>query len=324
MQAYQIGKTEYNLQDLAVVSSQDIQGKYHQFTTILRQHNVSGRENAFDKLVNLFLCKIVDEKNNPDKLHFYWKGISYDNPFDLQDRLQALYQIGMLQFLGEEVTYIKDTDVEQAFRFYKNDPNETQKAIREMFRKQFLPIMTLPLSTFITKNCFNKTQLSYLKMVQMLQDIRLTTEQENQFLGDMFEGFLDQGVKQSEGQFFTPMPIVKFILKSLPLADVIHNSDDTPKAIDYACGAGHFLNEYATEVQNSLLSKQRANICLAHFMLKPSVSKKNIDFQKWQKYHSIHVWARNDIQIVYPMLYWQMMISNIILIIFSLPIHPTV
>lgn len=38
----------------------DIQKKYHEFATILRQHNVSGRENAFDKLVNLFLAKIVD------------------------------------------------------------------------------------------------------------------------------------------------------------------------------------------------------------------------------------------------------------------------
>ena len=51
----------------------------------------------------------------------------------------------------------------------------------------------------------------------MLQDIRLQSENQNQFLGDMFEGFLDNGVKQSEGQFFTPMPIVKFILNSLPL-----------------------------------------------------------------------------------------------------------
>jgi type I restriction-modification system DNA methylase subunit len=33
----------------------------------------------------------------------------------------------------------------------------------------------------------------------------------------MFEGFLDQGIKQSEGQFFTPMPICRFILMSLPL-----------------------------------------------------------------------------------------------------------
>jgi hypothetical protein len=41
-----------------------------------------------------------------------------------------------------------------------------------------------------------------LRIVQMWQDIRLTYPHgHNQFLGDMFEGFLDQGVKQSEGQF---------------------------------------------------------------------------------------------------------------------------
>ena len=298
LQAYQIGKTEYNLQDLAVVSSQDIQGKYHQFATILRQHNVSGRENAFDKLVNLFLCKIVDEKNNPDKLHFYWKGISYDNPFDLQDRLQALYQIGMLQFLGEEVTYIKDTDVEQAFRFYKNDPNETQKAIREMFRK--LKFFTNNDFAFIdvhNQKLFQQNSAVLLKMVQMLQDIRLTTEQENQFLGDMFEGFLDQGVKQSEGQFFTPMPIVKFILKSLPLADVIHNSDDIPKAIDYACGAGHFLNEYATEVKQ-LLEQKNSEQMPSEFYAQTVGIEKEYRLSKVAKV-SAFMYGQDDIQIVY-------------------------
>ena len=59
-----------------------------------------------------------------------------------------------------------------------------------------------------------------LQIVQMLQDTKLQSETQNQFLGDMFEGFLDQGVKQSEGQFFTPMPIVKFILNSLPLESI--------------------------------------------------------------------------------------------------------
>ena len=40
------------------------------------------------------------------------------------------------------------------------------------------------------------------EIVQMLQDIKLQNEEEqHQFLGDLFEGFLDQGVKQSEGQF---------------------------------------------------------------------------------------------------------------------------
>ena len=74
--AYEIGKTKYSLKDLSNISSNDIQGKYHEFAAILRQHNVSGRENAFDKLVNLFLCKIVDETNNSKELKFYWKTIA--------------------------------------------------------------------------------------------------------------------------------------------------------------------------------------------------------------------------------------------------------
>ncbi|MDP2098302.1 MAG: restriction endonuclease subunit S [Methylobacter sp.] len=65
----------------------------------------------------------------------------------------------------------------------------------------------------------------------------------------MFEYFLDQGIKQSEGQFFTPMPICKFILMSLPLESLIQNSTAAPKAIDYACGAGHFLNELAAQIK---------------------------------------------------------------------------
>jgi len=90
IQPYQIGKDKYSLADLHAISASDQQKKYHEFATILRQHNVSGRENAFDKLVNLFLCKLVDEIENPDDLKFYWKGVAYDSHFDLMDRLQQL------------------------------------------------------------------------------------------------------------------------------------------------------------------------------------------------------------------------------------------
>jgi len=55
--------------------------QYHRFATILRQHNISGRENAFDKLVNLILCKLVVETENPGDLKFYWKGVAYDTHF---------------------------------------------------------------------------------------------------------------------------------------------------------------------------------------------------------------------------------------------------
>ena len=65
---------------------------------------------------------------------------------------------------------------------------------------------------------FKKNATVLSEVVQMWQGLRLKTDAPNQFLGDMFELFLDDGIKQSEGQFFTPLPICKFIVASLPLA----------------------------------------------------------------------------------------------------------
>ncbi len=252
-QAYKIGKDKYSLKDLKAVSSKDIQGKYHEFATILRQHNISGRENAFDILVNLFLCKVVDEDSNrrdsKNELKFYWKGIAYDDPFSLQDRLQELYRDGMEKFLNEEITYIENVEIEKAFSVFSNKPNMTRDTIQELFKKQkFFTNSDFSFLQVHNEKLFHQNFEVLLKIVKMLQDIKLTgAEEEHQFLGDMFEGFLDQGVKQSEGQFFTPMPIVKFIINSLPIETVI-KEQNSPKSIDYACGAGHFLNEVASNM----------------------------------------------------------------------------
>lgn len=263
--AYEIGKTKYTLKDLNTISSNHIQGKYHEFATILRQHNVSGRENAFDKLVNLFLCKIVDETNNPEELKFYWKGIAYDDQFSLIDRLQKLYQDGMQRFLGEDVVYISADQIDKAFDFFKNDPDATKDTIKKYFKElKFFNNNDFGFIDVHNEKLFYQNTAVLLKIVQMLQDIKLKSEanakEEHQFLGDMFEGFLDQGVKQSEGQFFTPMPIVKFILKSLPLESIITKGDEIPKVIDFACGAGHFLNEYAKEIKPIVEKEKEAKI----------------------------------------------------------------
>lgn len=240
---YEIGKTKFQLSDLKNISSKDIQGKYHEFATILRQHNVSGRENAFDKLVNLFLCKVVDEKKNQEELKFYWKGKAYDNPFDFQDRLQQLYKEGMKEFLGEDITYIDNNQIDSYFEHL--DLHAIQSKMKDVLKE--LKFFTNNDFAFIdvhNEKLFYQNFEVLLKIAKMIQDISLTTSDENQFLGDMFEGFLDQGVKQSEGQFFTPMPIVKFIINALP-------NKQNPKVIDYACGAGHFLNEYFTTNKGS-------------------------------------------------------------------------
>ncbi len=251
IQPYQIGKNKYGVEDLSPISASDQQKKYHEFATILRQHNVSGRENAFDKLVNLFLCKLVDEIENPNDLKFYWKGVAYDTHFDLMDRLQQLYQAGMGKFLGEDITYINQADVFNAMRFIRQDPDATQRAVWGLFIKQkFFTNSDFSLIDVHNQKLFYQNAEVLLKILQMWQDIRLThSDGHNQFLGDMFEGFLDQGVKQSEGQYFTPMPICRFILMSLPLDSMVQQHGSPPKAIDYACGAGHFLTELALQLK---------------------------------------------------------------------------
>ena len=249
---FDIGTRPFAVTDLKEVDSVAIQKKYHQFATIMRQHNVSGRENAFDKLVNIFLAKIKDESENPNNLKVYWKGAAQDNYFDLQDRLQELYKKGMDEFLDEEITHVTNDEIEDAFVLFKSKKDETKRTILEKFKEikyytnndfAFLDVHNRPL--------FFKNGAILKEVVQMLQDIKLKTDGsgQNQFLGDLFEGFLDQGVKQSEGQFFTPMPIVRFLVSSLPLKNLIENSESVPKMIDYACGAGHFLNEYATQIR---------------------------------------------------------------------------
>ncbi|MDR1663734.1 MAG: N-6 DNA methylase, partial [Clostridiales bacterium] len=69
------------------------------------------------------------------------------------------------------------------------------------------------------------------------------------------------------GQFFTPVPITKFIISSLPIKEFGDKklekgeTEVLPKTIDFACGSGHFLTEYMEQVQNIIesLDVSRAN-----------------------------------------------------------------
>lgn len=187
IQPYHVGKEKYTLADLHGIAAADQQKKYHEFATILRQHNVSGRENAFDKLVNLFLCKLVDETENPQELKFYWKGVAYDTHFDLIDRLQQLYQKGMGKFLGETITYIDQGAVQNAMCFVKQNPDATQKAVWHLFLQQkFFTNNDFSLIDVHNEKLFYQNADVLLKILQMWQDIRLTNSVgNNQFLGDI-------------------------------------------------------------------------------------------------------------------------------------------
>ena len=290
---YEIGKSKRTIASINPIKSDDIQKKYHEFATILRQHNVSGRENAFDKLVNLFLAKIIDEKDNPDDLWFTWKNAS-DTFYKLHDRIQKLYRKGMKDFLKEEVTYIDNEAIEEAFRLFKHDPDATKDTTLDYFRQ--LKFYTNSDFAFIdvhNESLFFQNSIILLKIIRMLQDIKLKTQEQNQFLGDLFEGFLDQGIKQSEGQFFTPTPIVKFLVSSLPLEQFVNDKTAVPYVIDYACGAGHFLNEYATQIREYIPSTK-----LSDYYSQIVGIEKEYRLSKVAKV-SAFMYGQDEIQIVY-------------------------
>ena len=298
VQPYHIGKDKYTVADLKAVNNETIKRKYSEFSNILRQHNVGAHENAFDKLVNLFLAKVVDETNNPDELHFYWKGAAYDDDFQLQDRLQRLYRDGMKKFLGEEVTYIEDAEIDKAFRRFKNDPDATRKTIKDYFRAlKFFSDNDFSFISVHNKKLFQQNAAILRKVILMLQDIRLKDSDTHQFLGDLFEGFLTKGVKQSEGQFFTPMPIVRFIVTSLPLEQLVKDSQDVPYAIDYACGAGHFLTEYADRIKEFVL-KYRPDLPLQDYYARITGIEKEYRLSKVSKV-SAFMYGHDETQIVY-------------------------
>ncbi|EKK5710668.1 N-6 DNA methylase, partial [Campylobacter coli] len=90
------------------------------------------------------------------------------------------------------------------------------------------------------------------EIVELFANYKLTQNSTNQFLGNLFELFLQKGMKQDEGQFFTPIQICEFIMYSLPLQEMLSKSSKVLRVIDYACGAGHFLNTYANELKRYL------------------------------------------------------------------------
>ena len=247
---FDIGNKKYSIDDLKEIDSSSMQKKYHQFATILRKYNVSSKENAFDKLVNLFLAKIVDEISYPNELKCLWKGAAFDNYYDMQDRLQSLYKKGMEEFFKDTVAHVDNSEIEKAFSFLKSQADEAKNTILGHFRTlKYYNNNPFAFLDVHNESLFYQNAVILKEIVNMIQDIKIKNQTQNQFLGDLFEGFLDQGIKQSEGQFFTPMPIVKFLISSLPLENLIYQSTDIPKVIDYACGAGHFLTEYANQIK---------------------------------------------------------------------------
>ena len=230
---------------------------FNQFAEILRHNVVSDKPNAFNKIFNLFLCKIVDEDRKPDEeLKFQW--IETDTDEELQKRLSDLYKQGMKEYLTKDVTDYNDEQV--AEKLYALDQS-VRDEIREMFTKVRLHKNNeFAFKEVYDEKSFRENSVVVREVVELLQPFQIRYGHKQQFLGDFFELLLSTGIKQEAGQFFTPVPIAKFIISSLPIREIIERkikndeSNFLPYIIDYAAGSGHFLTEAMDEVQKIIES----------------------------------------------------------------------
>jgi len=280
------------INDLDEIKQEDSSFIFNRFLEILRHNVVSDKGNAFNRIFTLFLCKIYDEKINEstdDELGFQWlEGIDDHRTFQL--RLTDLYKNGMHEFLEKVVTDFSETEFNNRF-------NYLEESLRNQILIEFQKIRLEKNNEFAIKDVydeqsFNENAVVVKEIVELLQNFKLRYTKKQQYLSDFFELLLTTGLKQESGQFFTPVPVAQFIIKSLPIDKIVEEKlsgtkieNDTllPYVMDYASGSGHFLTETMHEIQR-LLDKK--NDKAYH----PSVAKK---IRNWKDDH--FAWAINYI-----------------------------
>lgn len=289
---YKIESKALRRKDLKELKKEDSEGIYNQFAEILRHNVVSDKPNAFNKIINMFLCKIWDEdRDDNEELKFQIRTQGRDKTDEeLLEDLNDLYKAGMSAYLEKDVSDVTKDDFENLLKFVDNKSKQNE------FEELYKTLRLYKNNEFAFKEVFDKKSFRdnakvVREVVELLQDKQLRYSHKQQFLGDFFEKLLNDSIKQEAGQFFTPVPLTQFIIKSIPIKEVIQNkiknneADVLPYIIDYACGTGHFLTEIMDNTDKII--KEEIDIST---ISKPAVKR---DFKIWKE--SEFEWAEKYI-----------------------------
>ena len=127
---------------------------------------------------------------------------------------------------------------------------------------------------FISKhllNVINRIKFPLNKLVYTVQALENFSFLEGRnsldgtdILGDFFESITRDGFKQNKGQFFTPTPIVNFLLYALQLDGLaierLNDDRELPLIIDPSAGSGTYIVEAMKLITKELKYKQKDKI----------------------------------------------------------------
>jgi type I restriction enzyme M protein len=250
---YNFESKALTLSQLKPITEGDSSFIFNRFLEILRHNAVSDKPNAFNRIFTLFLCKVKDEdRQENEELDFQWKE-GEDSHTSFQVRLSDLYKSAMKEFLEKEITDLSDDDFESKYGILSQE-------IKTQLKAEFIKLRLQKNNEFAIKDVFDQetfeeNAIVLKEVVELLQPFKFRYNKKQPFLGDFFELLLTTGLKQEVGQFFTPVPIARFICRSVPMQESVNSklkqgetNELLPNIIDYACGSGHFLTEAMEEI----------------------------------------------------------------------------
>lgn len=257
VQPYNFQSKALTKEQLKEIKAEDSSFIFNRFLEILRHNVVSDKGNAFNKIFTLFLCKVYDETTAKagEELRFQWLE-GQDDHVKFQIRLTDLYSKGMEKFLHRTVSDFDETDFDK--RCKDLDSNVKKYLLDEVQKLRLEKNNEFAIKEVYDHASFEENAKVVKEVVELIQGYRIRYNKRQQYLSDFFELLLTTGLKQEAGQFFTPVPIAQFIIKSLPLDSIVadklkrEDGEILPYMIDYAAGSGHFITEYMHEVQSLL------------------------------------------------------------------------
>lgn len=177
---------------------------------------------VFASLTNLILTKIQDEDTTEDGETYKFQSLTFEKE-------------------GDEEFETNDQLFERINELYRN-------ALKS--KLYILDEIELAKSYVIDSKKFSLSKLKYA--VQKLEGLSFVDGKNSlsgkDILGEFFEGIIRNGFKQSKGQFFTHINIVRFMLWAIQADRLainrIKTDKELPYMIDPSAGSGTFLIEY--------------------------------------------------------------------------------
>lgn len=256
------GDEKYDLR--TKINREEIEGLGRNIHNVLWGGGGTNDSEIFYSLVNIILAKIQDEYEKEDKQEYdfqiYQYGRHIEGAEKVYDRINQLYKRALKEQLNvSEQQKIDDDNV-------------------------------------INRNKFPINKLIYT--VQSLESFSFLEGRSSldgkDILGDFFESITRDGFKQNKGQFFTPTPIVNFLLYALQIDKLaierLNNDRELPLIIDPSAGSGTYLVEAMKLITKEIKYKQRHLIKTSKqtqerldelFGKKDEKSKQN----KWARYY---------------------------------------